>query len=104
MEKFEKEFDVAGNVVVGIKQIHVVRIVSDGQTVHAHCDCMAGEHKTLCKHVLKCIDEDKEIRYALTQCGYLQVYEEHLMMLKEAEKMKREAKNLKKKFERLFLE
>lgn len=99
MEKFEKEYKVAGS-----EQEYTVRIVSDGQTVHAHCDCQAGQFKTLCKHVLQCIETDAEVKAALVESGLWQVYEEHLQKLKEVEKVKREAKNLKKKFERLFLE
>ena len=98
MEQFEKKFTVQGTDAE-----YEVRFDSDGQTVNAHCTCPAGEHKTLCRHILKCIDDDSDLRFALTQCGYLQVYEEHLARLRYAESVKREAKNLKRKFERLLL-
>lgn len=99
MEKFDKIYKVQGT-----EQEYDVRIVSDGEKVKAHCSCQAGNFKTLCKHVLQCVDEDNDVRYALTQCGYLQVYEEYLSRLKYSEEVKKEAKKIKKKFERLFLE
>ena len=100
MEKFEKQFEAVSE---NTGEIYTVTFVSNGETVKARCTCPAGDKKALCKHVLKCIDENSDIRYALTQCGLLQVYEEHLLLLTEAEKIKREAKNVKKKFERLLL-
>lgn len=99
MKEFEKNF-----VVKGTEQTYDVRFISDGKSVKAHCTCQAGTFKTLCKHVMQCIDEDAEIKAALVESGLWQVYEEHLQRLKDAEKVKREAKNIKKKFERLFLE
>ena len=99
MEKFDKNFKVQGT-----EQEYDVHIVSDGEKVKAHCSCQAGQFKTLCKHVMSCVETDAEIRYALTQCGYLQVYEEYEARLKYAEQVKKDAKKIKKKFERLFLE
>ena len=99
MKQFEKEYLVAGS-----EQEYTVRFISDGEKVKAHCECQAGQFKTLCKHVMKCVEEDAEIKTALIESGLWQVYEEHLQRLKDAEKVKREAKNIKKKFERLFLE
>lgn len=110
MKQFEKEYKVAGS-----EQEYTVRIVSDGQTVHAHCDCQAGQFKTLCKHVMQCIETDAEIKAALVESGLWQIYEEYHQKLaeaeavkrevmKEVEKVKREAKNVKKKFERLLLD
>ncbi|MBR2519694.1 MAG: SWIM zinc finger family protein [Selenomonadaceae bacterium] len=100
MEKFEQTFEAVSETT---GEIYNVTFVSDGETVKAQCTCPAGQKLTLCKHVLKCIDEHTDIRYALTQCGLMQIYEEHLLLLKESEKIKREAKSVKKKFERLLL-
>ena len=103
MDVFDKKFEVQGT-----EQMYDVRFTSDGEHVKAHCTCLAGAHQTLCKHILQCINDDVEIRYALTACGYLQVYEEYVERLKYAEQLsreiKKEAKGLKKKFERLLLE
>lgn len=100
MEKFTKHFEAVSNTT---GEIYEITFVSDGDKVKAQCSCPAGQNKTLCKHVLNCIDADAELRYALTQCGYQQIYEEHQLLLKEAESIKREARNVKKKFERLLL-
>ena len=100
VEKFQKTFEVVSE---STGEIYNVTFISDGETVKASCSCPAGQKLTLCKHVLKCIDEHNDIRYALTQCGLLQIYEEHLLLLAESEKIKREAKNVKKKFERLLI-
>lgn len=84
-------------------ELYHVTFINIGETVTAHCTCPAGEKNTLCKHILKCVDENPGIKYELTQCGLWQIYEEHLLLLKESEKLKREAKNVKKKFSRLLL-
>lgn len=99
IKKFDKRYTVQGSA-----QEYDVHIVSDGETVKAHCSCQAGQFKTLCKHVMQCVGDDDEVRYAMAQCGYLQVYEEYEQRLAYAEQVKREVKNIKKKFERLFLE
>lgn len=109
MKQFEKEFVIAGS-----EQDYKVGFTCDGQTVRAHCECHAGIFQTLCKHVMKCIEIDAEIKAALVESGQWQVYEEYQQKLveaeavkrevmKEVEKVKREAKNVKKKFERLLL-
>lgn len=100
MAQTRSEFSVVSE---STGEIYTVTFLIGDETAKAHCTCSAGEKLTLCKHVLKCIDEHDEIRYALTKCGLLQVYEEHLLLLDEAEKIKREAKNVKKKFSRLLL-
>lgn len=100
MEKFTKHFEAVSETT---GEIYQVTFVSDGETVKAQCSCPAGKKQTLCKHILNCIDADSDLRYALTQCGYQQVYEEHELLLKEAEALKKEARNVKKKFERLLL-
>lgn len=100
MEEFTKRFETT-SLTTG--EIYEIIFESDGKRVKAQCSCPAGKSKTLCKHVLNCIDSDAELRYALTQCGYQQIYEEHELLMKEIESLKKEARNVKKKFERLLL-
>lgn len=100
MEKFQKNFEAVSE---STGEIYNVTFVSDGKTVKAQCTCPAGQKLTLCKHVLKCINENREIKIALIECGLMQIYEDHYFLLREAEKIKREAKDVKKKFERLLM-
>lgn len=100
MEQFTKHFEAISETT---GEIYQVTFVSDGEKVKAQCSCPAGQKKTLCKHVLDCIDADSALRFALVQCGYQQVYEEHELLMKEIESLKKEARNVKKKFERLLL-
>ena len=72
--------------------------------IKAHCSCPAGKYKTLCRHVMQCISEDDEIAEIIQSEGLLDLYEEYMSKLEEAEKLKNEAKSLKKKFARLLLE
>lgn len=99
VKEFDKDFSIAGS-----EQYYDVHFWSDGKKVSAHCACHAGQFKTLCKHVMSCIEQDAEIKEALIESGQWQVYEEYLQRLKDAEQVKREAKNIKKKFERILLE
>lgn len=99
MKKFIKNFTVE----VDGRNYHV-RFVSDGITVRAHCSCLACQYKTLCRHVLQCIENDAEIFDALNKCGLWQIYESYLQLKKSAEELKRESKNLKKKFSYMLLE
>lgn len=98
MKKFEKVFVIEGN-----NDDYVVRFNGDGKEIHAHCTCQAGEFKMLCKHVLGCIEADDEIADAFRDYGLMAVYEEYMQKDQEAEKIKREAKNLKKKLARILL-
>ena len=100
MEKFQKSFEAVSE---STGEIYNVTFISDGKTVKAHCTCPAGQKLTLCKHVLNCIDEHTDISCALVECGLMKIYEDHYFLLREAEKIKREAKNVKKKFERLLI-
>lgn len=99
MAEEEKIFEIeSGNTV------YQIRFRINGDDVKAHCTCPAGDHKKICRHVLQCLEEDFDLKYKLIQLGYLQVYEEHLARKDYAEEVKKEAANLKKKFERMFLE
>jgi len=94
---FEKIFNVNDG-------IFTVRFREDKRGVKAHCSCPAGRYKMLCRHIIQCVTEDKEIAELLRDYGLLTIYEGHLNKIKEAEKLEREAKNLKKNFARLLLE
>lgn len=94
---FEKIFNVEDG-------IFSVRFREDKHGIKAHCTCPAGRYKTLCRHVVQCINEDEEIADVLRDYGLLSIYESHLKKLEEAEKIQLEAKNLKKNFAKLLLE
>ena len=100
MNKFNKHFELVSE---NTGEVRNVTFESDGETVHARCTCTASGYGTLCHHIMDCIAEDAEILSALKECGLWQVYEEHLATLKEADKLKRRAAGLKKKFARLLL-
>ena len=46
-------------------ELYEVTFFISDETVKAHCTCQAGQKLTLCKHVLKCIDENPDIKIAL---------------------------------------
>ena len=98
MKKFEKNF-----IVKFDGRNYRVDFISDGKSVQAHCSCLACKYKTLCRHILQCVEDDAEILDALRECGLWQLYEVHLRLDKTAEEIKRESKDLKKKFSRLLL-
>lgn len=100
MNKFSKSFELVSE---NTGEVRNVTFESDGETVHAHCSCTASNYGMLCHHIMDCITEDAEVLSALKDCGLWQVYEEHLAMLKEADKLKRQAAALKKKFARQLL-
>ena len=82
---------------------YLVTFSDKSGTLKATCTCQAGEFGTLCKHVLEVIQTDKEIRNELQNYGYISIYEEYLSKLAEAERIKKEAATLKKKFQQLLL-
>lgn len=98
MKKFKKNF------VVEVKgRNYYVCFVCDGTKVQAHCSCLANKYRTLCCHVLQCIEDDAEVFNALNECGTWQLYETYLQLKKSAEDIRRESLNLKKRFSRLLL-
>lgn len=72
-------------------------------TLKASCTCQAGEFGTLCKHIMEFVQHDEEVREELKNYGLLGVYEEYTEKLAEADRMKREASKIKKKFQRLLM-
>ncbi|MBQ9442313.1 MAG: hypothetical protein IJU55_04815 [Selenomonadaceae bacterium] len=97
MPDFEKSFLIEGG-----SDDYVVRFTSDSKRMKASCTCPAGEHFTLCKHVIQCL-EDEEVAAELKRHGLDEVFREYLEKDKEAERLKVQAKNIKKKFARLLL-
>lgn len=98
MKKFSKDFMVQYN-----RRNYYVHFVSDGASVHASCSCLAYKYRTLCRHILQCVEDDAEVFDALNECGLWQLYEVHLRLEETAEEIKRESKDLKKKFAKLLL-
>ena len=76
--------------------------IDDGK-LKASCNCPAGKKGILCKHVIGIMLNDEDIHRELDNYGYLSVYNDYLAKLDESEKIKKEASNIKKKFERLLL-
>lgn len=99
MKKFRKNFTVRFN-----GRNYYVYFVSDGINLRAHCTCLACKYKTLCRHILQCVEDDAEIYTAIKECGLWHIYETHLKMKKLSEDFEREATELKKSFARLLLE
>lgn len=99
MKTFRKDFTVHYN-----GRRYYVYFVSDGANIHAHCSCLACKYKTLCRHILQCVEDDAEIYDALKECGLWRLYEIYLQLEKSAGEIKRESKDLKKKFAQLLLE
>lgn len=91
------------NVENGHGSSYVVTFEDEGETIRASCTCQAGEHCTLCRHVIQCMEEDAEIKEAMADYGLLGIYEEYLEKNEEADRLKEEAKKIKKKFARLLL-
>lgn len=75
----------------------------DGE-LRAHCTCPAGVFGSLCKHILKVIDDDPEAYQALKQYGMSDYYDQYLAKSAEAEKLKREAASYKKGLARKLLQ
>ena len=69
----------------------------------ASCNCPAGKKSILCKHVIGVMLNDEDVHRELDNYGYLSVYNDYLAKLDESERIKKEASNIKKKFERLLL-
>lgn len=100
MNKFSRHFELVSEHTGEIRN---VMFECDGETVHARCTCTASDYGMLCHHIMDCIAEDAEILSALKDCGLWQIYEEHLRTSKEADKLKRRAAALKKKFAQQLL-
>lgn len=99
MRKFRKDFTVQFE-----GRNYRVYFISDGMSVRAHCSCLACKYKTLCRHVLQCVEDDAEIFNALNECGMWQLYEAYLQLKKSADEIKHESRILKKKFAHMLLE
>lgn len=82
---------------------YIVTFNDENGIIKASCTCPAGQHCTLCKHVIKYMLEDNEIAESLKEYGLMKVYNEYIETNEKADKLKEEAKKIKKKFARLLL-
>lgn len=90
--------------VIGSKgDLYQVYFSDESGEPKAGCTCRAGEMGQLCKHVLGIIDDDADVYNMLANHGTLDIYQEYLDLLEQSEAIKKEAKTLKKKFERVLL-
>ena len=96
---------------------YTVRFYIDENTISAFCSCPAGDHRKLCKHVMRMINGDDSILYDSSQktildeiCSHLQrtsipsllsELRESEILLKKAQK---DAKKVKKNLEKVILQ
>ena len=95
-----KDFEVIGSK----GDLYNVYFSDESGVPKAGCTCRAGEMGQLCKHVLGIINDDDDVYNMLANYGTLGIYQEYLDLLEESEAIKKKAKALKKKFERVLLQ
>jgi uncharacterized Zn finger protein len=95
---------------------YTVRFYIDENTISAFCSCPAGDHRKLCKHVIRMINGDDSILYDSSQktildeiCSHLQgtTIPSLLSELSESEilleKAQKNVKKVKKALEKVVL-
>ena len=95
---------------------YTVRFYIDENTISAFCSCPAGEHRKLCKHVMRMINGDNSILYDSNQKMILDEILSHLQKttipsllseLNESEillkKAQKNAKKARKNIEKVIL-
>ena len=98
MIEFFKSFSVQGS-----SGVYNVKFTSNRFGVKANCDCMAGVHHQLCKHVTQFIETDEEIISAFREWGLMEVYEDYKQKKSGADKLNSEIKAMTKKFGQLYM-
>ena len=95
---------------------YTVRFYIDENTISAFCSCPAGEHRKLCKHIMRMINGDDSVLYDSNQKMILDEISSHLQNttipsllseLNESEirlkKAQENAKKAKKNIEKIIL-
>lgn len=92
------------NVVGSHGDPYTVTFSDESGSLHAHCTCPSGWYGKICKHILKCIEEDPDIYQSMKKSGISDYYDQYLAKTAEAEKIKKEAASYKNAFARILLE
>lgn len=98
MIELDKSFSVQGS-----SSVYNVRFVSNNFGVKASCECAAGSHHQLCKHITQFIESDEEIISALREEGLMEVYEDYIQKKSRSDKLNRDIKAMTKKFGQLYM-
>lgn len=91
----EKTFDVTGSK----GDVYKTTVGTDETgRMYCMCTCKAGLTKTLCKHVIGVIASNEGYMELLEKQSFYPDYKRYLELSEEAEKLKKEAAALKKRF------
>lgn len=91
----EKTYEVTGSKG---DLYHTTIGTDDTGRMYTVCTCKAGMTKTLCKHVIGIIASDDAYMDLLGKQSFYNDYKRYLELTAEADKLKREAAALKKRF------
>lgn len=84
-------------------EVYTITAFYENEHFRMSCTCMAGQNRTLCKHVTKVILENDALLDAIKKENYYELYNEFITKSEEAEQLKREAAKAKKAFSKAML-
>lgn len=96
MKKF---FKVMGSA----EEPYIVKFSDETGEFKASCTCPAGIHRTLCKHIIGCLENDDEIKTCFASYGYDKELFKINEKIIEAERLKKEVSNMKKALAKIIL-
>jgi len=95
MEDFTKTVTVKGS-----SGEHTLIIKAESGVLKIHCDCQAGIYKKLCKHVIECINTDKDLQSYLTNTKLGNALEKYYDAKNEIDRLQGEVRRLKRNIEK----
>ena len=95
MEKFSKTVKVQGT-----SSEHTITVTAGDGIVKIHCDCEAGIHRRLCKHIIEYANSDIDLQPYLMGANLGTAFENYYYTKKEIDRLQSETRRLKNKIEK----
>lgn len=95
MDNLEKTIEVQGT-----EKEYTVEVKADKGKIKMRCNCEAGIHKRLCKHITYVATTDEDLKPFLVDANLYDAFSEIHHLKKEIERMQAENRRLRIKIEK----
>ena len=95
MKNFEKTYTVEGS-----SGEHTIKVSTGDGKIKIHCDCEAGIHKRLCKHVIQLVTTDAELSPFLADAHLDVAFDNLFYAQDDIKRLQDEARKTKSKIEK----
>ncbi len=95
MKDFEKTYTIQGS-----SEEHTIKVTVHDGKLNIRCDCEAGIHKRLCKHIIQLATSDEELQPFLVDANLDKAFDNIFYAKKEIERLQGESRRLRIKIEK----